>query len=144
MRDNLHLSSKERDVLKNKLLGEKERILNKSQSSDERYCLDKNELSDPLDEAAVNVQANHELRFRNRDNFFLKKIDKALKLMDEGIYGLCKSCDDPINFERLNARITAELCIGCKEEAEMEERGNFIQRKSKSMGKTLSEIGGRS
>lgn len=142
MRDNLHLSTEELELLKNKLLGEKERILNK-QHTDERYCLDKNELSDPLDEASVNVQANHELRFRNRDNFFLKKINSSLREMEEGVYGLCKSCDDPINFERLNARITAELCIGCKEEAEFEERGNFLQRKSKSIGKTISEIGGR-
>ena len=140
MRDNLHLSDTQVEDLKNKLLGEKERILNKQQFSDERYCLDKNELSDPLDEASVNQQANQELRFRNRDNFFVKKIDSSLKLLNEGLYGLCKSCDAPITYERLNARITAELCINCKEEAEMEERGNFIQRKSKSIGKTLQEI----
>ncbi|ATH08331.1 hypothetical protein BIY24_10340 [Halobacteriovorax marinus] len=138
-RENSYLSDKQIEKLKDTLLAEKERIYNKSQNS-ENYCLDKNELSDPVDEASVNVQTSQEIRFRNRDIFYLKKINKALTKIEEGTYGLCQECDDEINFERLMARTTAELCIGCKEEAEFSEKNNFIQRKSKSLGKTLSEL----
>ncbi|WP_372655028.1 TraR/DksA family transcriptional regulator [Halobacteriovorax sp.] len=138
-RENSYLSDKQIGKLKDTLLAEKERIYNKSQNS-ESYCLDKNELSDPVDEASVNVQTSQEIRFRNRDIFYLKKINKALTKIEDGVYGLCQECDAEINFERLMARTTAELCIGCKEEAELSEKNNFIQRKSKSLGKTLSEL----
>lgn len=138
-RENSYLSNKQVADLKDALLAEKERIFNKTQNS-ESYCLDKNELSDPVDEASVNVQTSQEIRFRNRDNFYLKKINKALGKINDGTYGLCQDCDGEINFERLMARMTAELCIGCKEEAEFSENNNFIQRRSKSLGKTMSEL----
>lgn len=141
-RENSYLSDKQITQLKDALLAEKERIFNKTQNN-ESYCLDKNELSDPVDEASVNVQTSQEIRFRNRDIFYLKKINKALGKLNEGTYGLCEDCDAEINFERLMARMTAELCIGCKEEAEFSEKNNFIQRKSKSLGKTMSELSSR-
>ena len=139
MRENTYLSDQEIDTLRNKLLAEKERILNKDLIN-ESFCLDREELSDPLDEASVNVQASQELRFRNRESFFLKKINKALNKLDKGIYGLCDDCGAEIPFERLMARITAELCIVCKEEAEMSEKNNFFHKKSKSLGKTIQEL----
>ena len=83
MRENKHLNDKQIAVLKNKLLAEKERILNKDMHG-ENYCLDRNELSDPLDEESINVQTSQELRFRNRENFFLKKINKALTKIECG------------------------------------------------------------
>ncbi|MGB0454956.1 MAG: TraR/DksA family transcriptional regulator [Bacteriovoracaceae bacterium] len=139
MRENTHLDDQQIENLRNKLLAEKERILNKAIIS-ENYCLDRDELSDPLDEASINVQTSQELRFRNRENFFLKKINKALAKLDQGIYGLCSDCDARIPYERLYARITAELCIVCKEEAEMSEKNNFFHKKSKSLGKTIQEL----
>jgi DnaK suppressor protein len=141
-RQNGHLSDRQLKALQNKLLGEKEKIINRD-ADQAKYYLDKNELSDPVDEASINIQASHELRFRNRENFFLKKIDKALLKFNDDSYGLCDECASVITFERLNARPTAELCIGCKEEAEMEEKSNFFHLKSKSLGKTLNEIGRR-
>jgi len=59
--------------------------------------------------------------------------------IDEGKYGLCEECDEPISYERLLARPTAELCIACKEEAELTEKGNV--KKSSSMGQTFTELG---
>lgn len=137
-RNNHFLSTERIDVLKNKLLGERQRILNK-ESELAKFCLDTNELSDPLDEASTNIQASQELRFRNRETLYLKKINKGLQRIEEGTYGLCESCDEVIYFERLMARTTAELCINCKEETEMLEKNNFWQKKSKSLGKTLAD-----
>lgn len=137
-----YLSEKQIQILKDKLLADKERILNKNNSKDQ-YCMDKNELLDPLDEACINVQTSQEIRFRNRENFYLKKINKTLIKMDRGEYGLCEDCDVEIGYERLLARPTAELCINCKEEAEQEENSNFFASKSKSLGKTIQELGRR-
>lgn len=138
-RENDYLSDKQVEQLKETLLRAQEEINNKQISRDD-YCLDKNELSDPLDEASVNVQTSHELRFRNREIFYLKKIGKSLMRIEQGTYGLCDDCGIEIGHERLVARPTAELCISCKEESELTEKNNIFQKKSKSLGKTLQEI----
>lgn len=137
-RENAYLTDKQIATLKDKLLAEKERIANKK-LEEEKYQLDKNELSDPLDEASVNTQTSHDIRFINRENFYLKKINKSLDAINRGTYGLCEECDAEIGFERLNARLTAELCIGCKEEAEMAENNNVFDKRSKSLGRALHE-----
>lgn len=137
-RENSYLTDKQMAVLKDKLLSEKERISNKK-SEQEQYQLDKNELSDPLDEASVNTQTSHDIRFINRENFYLKKINKSLEAITRGTYGLCDECDSEIGYERLNARLTAELCIACKEEAEHLENNNFFDKKSKSLGRALHD-----
>lgn len=139
-RINSHLSDKELQTLKDVLLAQKEEALN-STTNQENYCLDKNELSDPVDEASANIQASTEIRFRNRNNFLVKKIDKALNKIQREEYGMCEECDCEITYERLIARPVADLCIICKEESESNEKNNFFQKKSKSLGKTLSELG---
>jgi len=141
-RANSYLLDDQIKDLKDKLLADKERILNKNSEKD-HYSLDKNELSDPVDEACINSQTSTEIRFRNRENFYLKKINKTLKKMESGDYGLCDECDIEIGYERLVARPTAELCISCKEESEHVENNNAFMRRSKSLGKTIAEIGKR-
>jgi len=141
-RENDYLSDDQVNDLKNVLLAEKERILNKDHDPS-RFSLDKNELADPLDEASINIQASQELRFRNRESFYLKKINKSLSAIERGEYGLCEDCGSEVSFERLMARPTAELCITCKEEAEFNEKNNFFAKKSKSLGKTLQELSTR-
>ena len=113
------------------------------QNSKDLYSMDKNELFDPVDEASINAQTSQEIRMNNREIFYLKKIGKTLIKMDRGEYGLCGECDAEISFERLVARPTADLCIACKEEAEQVENSNAFMRKSKSLGKTIQEIGKR-
>jgi DnaK suppressor protein len=138
MRENAYLTDKQIAILKDKLLSEKERITNKKLEQ-ESYQLDKNELSDPLDEASVNTQTSHDIRFINRENFYLKKINKSLDAIIRGTYGLCEECDSEIGFDRLNARLVAEQCIACKEEAENAENNNIHDRKSKSLGRALHD-----
>lgn len=137
-RDNNYLSEKQIALLTDKLLSDKERINNKKLDH-EGYHLDKNELSDPLDEASVNTQTSHDIRFINREIIYLKKINKSLNSLASGTYGLCAECDSEIGFERLTARLTAELCIACKEEAELLENNNFYDKKSKSLGRALHD-----
>ena len=138
MRENAYLIDAEIEEIENKLLNELERIRN----AEDRGLgeMNKDELSDPIDEANSNIQASHELRMKNREVFYLKKLNQGLLRIKEGSFGLCKECGAEIGFERLMARPTAELCINCKEEAEMEERSNFFGKKSKSLGKTPQEI----
>ena len=41
----------------------------------------------------------------------LAQIDSALARLDEGTYGICERCGNPIGEERLRARPWATLCI---------------------------------
>ena len=48
----------------------------------------------------------------------LREIDKALKRIDEGTYGLCESCRRKIPKTRLKALPFARVCVQCKEAEE--------------------------
>jgi RNA polymerase-binding protein DksA len=50
----------------------------------------------------------------------LAAIDGALKRIDEGTFGMCKGCGQPIALERLEALPYTTQCIDCKRR---EERG---------------------
>jgi DnaK suppressor protein len=43
----------------------------------------------------------------------LREIEEALRKFDEGTYGRCESCGNPIAEARLEAMPAARLCIDC-------------------------------
>ncbi|NOZ78230.1 MAG: TraR/DksA family transcriptional regulator [Acidobacteria bacterium] len=45
----------------------------------------------------------------------LRRIDKALERIDEGAYGTCLNCSQPIQKGRLDAVPWARFCIECQE-----------------------------
>ena len=45
----------------------------------------------------------------------LKAINLALKKMEEGNYGTCEKCNDPIDEERLKAYPSARTCVDCSD-----------------------------
>jgi RNA polymerase-binding protein DksA len=49
----------------------------------------------------------------------LSEIDAALKRIEDGSYGTCVNCDQPIAQERLEALPWATLCIDCKRKDEL-------------------------
>ncbi len=49
----------------------------------------------------------------------IDQIDLALAKIEDGTYGVCEDCGDPIAFERLEALPFATLCIGCKKRREV-------------------------
>lgn len=51
----------------------------------------------------------------------LEDVDKTLKRIDSGDYGICKYCHNPISPKRLLARPTANSCITCKTELQENE-----------------------
>jgi len=44
----------------------------------------------------------------------LVEIDHALLKKDQGTYGLCDNCGQPIDLDRLEALPQANLCLSCK------------------------------
>lgn len=45
----------------------------------------------------------------------LSEIAHALARFDEGTYGRCRDCRNPIPYERLVAKPTARLCVRCQQ-----------------------------
>jgi DnaK suppressor protein len=135
------LTKKQLDTLKNKLMEEKNSLVFSDQSDTSNLELAIPEGSDEVEQSITDYTNSHLLRFRNREVFYAKKIDKALKKFDLNEYGLCTDCGDWIRFERLLARPTAELCIQCKEESERDESSSFTGRQSKSLGKVVDLTG---
>lgn len=66
---------------------------------------------------AMQAQAMAKASSRRRE-VALQQIIAALKRLDEGDFGLCLKCDEPINPKRLEFDPTATLCIGCASAAE--------------------------
>ena len=48
----------------------------------------------------------------------LKQIDAALKRIEDGTYGVCTTCGNPIGEERLEAMPYATQCIDCRRRGE--------------------------
>jgi DnaK suppressor protein len=66
---------------------------------------------------AMQAQAMAKASGRRRDAT-LRRISAALQRIDNGDYGRCLECDEPINQKRLEFDPTAVLCIACASRAE--------------------------
>ncbi|MDB4955549.1 MAG: transcriptional regulator, TraR/DksA family [Myxococcales bacterium] len=88
----------------------------------ENMALDTNDLPDEMDLASSEYLQSFEFRLRGREKSLLSKLDLALKKIEEGTFGVCEICDEPIGKKRLEARPETTLCIKCKEDQEREER----------------------
>ena len=90
--------------------------------SEENMTLDTNDLPDEMDLASSEYLQSFEFRLRGREKSLLSKLDLALKKIDDGTFGVCEVCEEPIGKKRLEARPETTLCIKCKEDQEREER----------------------
>ena len=74
--------------------------------------------TDPSDRATLEEEYTLELRTRDRERKLLKKVEKSLRLIDEGTYGYCEETGEPIGIPRLLARPTATLSLEAQERRE--------------------------
>jgi DnaK suppressor protein len=142
VRLNSHLSDKQLAELRDRLMGEAERIRTNFQLKKHEY--EHNSITgakDEVDSANDNILLAADMRFSNRESLYYKKIMKTLSKVESDQYGMCDECGDPITYSRLIARPTSEMCILCKEESEREENQNFFERRSKSLGREMSVAG---
>jgi RNA polymerase-binding transcription factor DksA len=62
------------------------------------------------------------IQFASRDGQILQAINDALFRLQEGTYGTCARCGEPIHAERLEAVPHARFCSACQEKEEKERR----------------------
>ena len=80
------------------------------------------DLADEMDLASSEYYQSFEFRLRGREASLMSKLDLALRKLDEGTFGICERCEEPIGKKRLEARPETTLCIQCKEAQERDER----------------------
>jgi DnaK suppressor protein len=77
---------------------------------------------DPNDRATQEEEFSLELRTRDRERKLIRKIDDALKRIEDGSYGYCLETGEEIGIKRLEARPVATLSIEAQERRERREK----------------------
>ena len=67
---------------------------------------------------AMRAQAMSQESGRRRE-MMLRKIAAAIERIDNGNFGFCQTCEEPIQQKRLEFDATTILCIQCAREAEL-------------------------
>ena len=100
-----------------KLIELRDQLLQNADDTGEH--LRENEITtDPSDRATLEEEYTLELRTRDRERKLLKKVEKSIRLIDEGNYGFCEETGEPIGVARLIARPTATLSLEAQERRE--------------------------
>jgi len=77
---------------------------------------------DPNDRATQESEFSLELRTRDRERKLIRKIDEAIKRIEDGSYGYCIETGEEIGIKRLEARPVATLCVEAQERRERREK----------------------
>jgi RNA polymerase-binding transcription factor len=74
--------------------------------------------NDQADVGSTTFERDHEMSLANNARDMLVQIERALARIEDGSYGVCESCGNPIGKGRLQAFPRATLCVSCKEREE--------------------------
>lgn len=66
------------------------------------------------EEATETAELENRMALEKRVLDQLAKVENALTKFEKETYGICESCNKPIDPERLEALPQAMLCMGCK------------------------------
>ena len=73
---------------------------------------------DQADAGAKTYEREQEISLANNAREMLQQTEHALERLDDGSYGICESCGNPIGKLRLQAAPRATLCMPCKKKQE--------------------------
>jgi RNA polymerase-binding protein DksA len=74
--------------------------------------------NDQADVGSTTFERDHEMSLANNARDMLVQTQHALERIDNGTYGICESCGQPIGKNRLMAFPRATLCLTCKQREE--------------------------
>jgi len=83
---------------------------------------DEESFADSIDQAAAETGRAMAAHMKTHSQTVLSQVNNALRRIDDGTFGQCKSCGDEISEARLKAFPFTTLCIDCKAELESEEQ----------------------
>lgn len=111
------------DKYKKLLLAEQARLKAEHESINGDIAEHIGDLSDyddhhPADAATETYERTKDYAIDENFRDILEKISDALRKIDDGTYGVCDRCSNPIHADRLKAIPYATLCVTCQERME--------------------------
>ncbi len=97
-------------------------LINEARAQMEDLTEVKENMADMTDQASAEVDRDFLLRIKDRERKLILKIKEAVARIDDGTFGICEVCGEPIGEERLRARPVTTQCIECKTDMEEQER----------------------
>ena len=102
MSDKDYMNDKQLEFFRNRLT-EMEAELRHNAGQTTENLRESTVVPDPADRATIEEEHALELRTRDRERKLLKKVQAAIKRIDEGEYGYCEETGEPIPESRLEA-----------------------------------------
>jgi len=78
--------------------------------------------------AAETYEMEKRLALEKRITDLLGEVEHALQKFEQGTYGLCDTCGQPIDVERLEVLPQANLCLNCKSLQSKNAKARFLSR----------------
>ena len=128
------LSKKSKKQLKKTLEEMRQELLDEVRVQIERSRV-QDHVGDLGDYATADMAAEYAHLFGERLRRRLQLIEDALDGIENGYYGLCEECEEPINEKRLQLMPFALFCVRCQSE---------LERQAKIRGETFEEWYGTS
>lgn len=128
------LSEKSKQQLRQSLEDMRRELLDEMRVQIER-AREKDHMGDLGDYATADMAAEYAHLFGERLRRRLQMIEDALDGIENGDYGICEECEEPINEKRLQLMPFALFCVRCQSE---------LERQAKIRGETFDEWYGTS
>lgn len=121
--DSSTLSAADRKEFTGLITAELTRVRGEYESSmrildDLRYAGQDSAGDDPADAGAKTFEREQEMSLANNRLDLIAQMERAMRRIDEGTYGVCESCGELIPKARLQAFPQATLCVACKSREE--------------------------
>jgi DnaK suppressor protein len=128
------LSKKSKQQLRKTLEDMRQELLDEVRVQIERSRV-KDHMGDLGDYATADMAAEYAHLFGERLRHKLQLIEDALDGIENGYYGFCEECEEPINEKRLQLMPFALYCVRCQSE---------LERQAKLRGERFEEWYGAS
>jgi DnaK suppressor protein len=89
-------------------------------SGGDREGLEIEQLADPLDQVRSSTDRDMAVETLNQRARLIHDVQSALARIEDGSYGLCERCEEPIPAKRLDALPWARMCVHCQSAMEAE------------------------
>jgi DnaK suppressor protein len=119
---NSELTPQQIELLKQRLLSERQRIFEKGASHFADATGAEPRLADEMDEASRDQEQSLSLQLADNERVQLDQIDAALLRIRDGSYGISEESGEPIGFPRLQVQPWARYSAEDQEQIELEER----------------------
>ena len=94
------------------LTGKREEIAGKSRSREDIWIVQSNE---QIETVVLAGEREFAVRTLERETKALAEVEAALRRIDDGEFGICLECEEPISPKRLAAVPWAGYCLHCQE-----------------------------